>query len=87
MSAPSFLSRVGKLKIKDFPEFAYKTASEIDYRARAERFAKEYNEKYIQTGSARPLWHFMAGVFGVAYVTVWPTEYRHMMAERRGGHH
>jgi hypothetical protein len=89
MSAPprTFFARVGALKLKELPEFVVKTAREYDYVGRAATFAREYNAKYIQTGSAAPLWHFMGGVFGVAYVTVWPTEYRHMMAERRGGHH
>jgi len=85
--ANAFLSRVARLKLKEFPEFVLTTARDYDYRARAATFAKEYNEKYISKGSIQPLFHFMGGVFGVAYVTVWPTEYRHMMAERRGGHH
>ena len=83
----SFFSRVGALKLKEFPEFVRKTATEYDYRGRAATFASEYKTKYIDTGSVTPLWHFMTGVFGVAYITVWHTEYRHMMAERRGGHH
>ena len=85
--ANAFLSRVARLKLKEFPEFVFTTARDYDYRGRAATFAKEYNEKYISKGSIQPLFHFMGGVFGVAYVTVWPTEYRHMMAERRGGHH
>ena len=86
-SSSSLLARIGRVKLKDFPEFVRKSATEYDYKGRATQFAEEYKRKHIDTGSVTPLWHFMGGVFGIAYVTVWPTEYRHMMAERRGGHH
>ena len=39
--ANAFLSRVARLKLKEFPEFVVKTAREYDYRGRAATFAKE----------------------------------------------
>jgi len=87
----SFFSRVGALKLKELPEFVRKTAVEYPYRERFESFSSSYKKTYIDTGSVVPLWHFMTGVFGIAYVTVWPSEYRHMMAAKRAserhGHH
>lgn len=41
-------------------------------------FMHSYNEKYIQTGSIRPLNDVLIYVFILAYGVGWPTEMRHL---------
>ena len=43
-------------------------------------------QKYIVPGSPVPIYHVMGGVFVTAYITVWPSEYRHMIAAKKGAH-
>ncbi|KAG0577313.1 hypothetical protein M758_5G140900 [Ceratodon purpureus] len=45
-------------------------------------FMNSYNEKYIKTGSIRPLNDVLIYVFILAYGVGWPTELRHMKHEQ-----
>lgn len=45
-------------------------------------FMNGYNEKYIKTGSVRPLNDVLIYVFILAYGVGWPTELRHLKHEQ-----
>lgn len=50
-------------------------------------FLNSYNEKYIQTGSVRPLNDVLIYVFILSYGVGWPTEMRHLKhAEEQAKH-
>lgn len=82
----NFFKQLGALKVKDVPNFLSKTVTKQNVTEGTQKFFQEYKATYIDKDSPKPLYHVMTGVFCVAYVTVWPTEYRHMMAAKKGGH-
>ena len=75
----SFFRQLGRLRVREVPEFLRKTVTRESIQSNG--------EKYIKTGSILPVYHAMAGVFATAYVVTWPTEYRHFKAAQEGGHH
>jgi hypothetical protein len=85
-AAQNFLSKLGQLKIKEVPQFLRAHVSKDSVREYGNKYFQEYREKYIETGSIMPVFHVMGGVFATAYITVWPTEYRHFKAQQNGGH-
>lgn len=40
-------------------------------------FLNNYNEKYVKTGSVRPLNDVLISIFFLSYAIGWPTELRH----------
>jgi hypothetical protein len=74
----SFIRALSQLKVKEVPDFLQKTVTV--------RNVTEYATKYIVPGSPVPIYHVMGGVFVTAYITVWPSEYRHMIAAKKGAH-
>ena len=82
----AFFCQLGSLKVKEVPEFLKKTITKENAIENFQRYSKEYREKYIQTGSIAPVYHAMGAVFATAYVTAWPTEYRHFKAQQSGEH-
>ena len=83
----SFFRQLGRLRVKEVPDFLRKTVTKENIQSNGEKYLEEYREKYIKTGSILPVYHAMAGVFATAYVVTWPTEYRHFKAQQEGGHH
>ena len=81
-----FLRQLGALKVKEVPDFLSKTVTVANVTQHTKKFFAEYKVKYIDPGSPMPIYHVMGGVFVTAYITVWPTEYRHMMAQKAGHH-
>jgi hypothetical protein len=86
-TASNFFRQLGALKVKEVPDFLKKTITKDAVKENAKLFLSEYREKYIKTGSILPVYHAMGAVFATAYVTVWPTEYRHFKAQQEGGGH
>jgi len=86
-TASNFFRQLGSLKVKEVPDFLKKTITKDAVKENAKLFLSEYREKYIKTGSILPVYHAMGAVFATAYVTVWPTEYRHFKAQQEGGGH
>tara|TARA_B100000475_G_scaffold160140_1_gene120974 strand:- start:662 stop:1024 length:363 start_codon:yes stop_codon:yes gene_type:complete len=81
-----FLRQLGSLKVKEVPKFLQDKVTVANVTNHTQKFLAEYKVKYIDAGSPMPIYHVMAGVFVTAYITVWPTEYRHMMAAKNGHH-
>lgn len=81
-----FLRQLGALKVKEVPKFLQDKVTVANVTSHTQKFIAEYKTKYIDAGSPMPIYHVMCGVFVTAYITVWPTEYRHMMAAKHGHH-
>jgi hypothetical protein len=82
----SFIRALSQLKVKEVPDFLQKTVTVRNVTEYAKTSFAEYRTKYIVPGSPVPIYHVMGGVFVTAYITVWPTEYRHMIAAKKGAH-
>ena len=82
----SFIRALSQLKVKEVPEFLQKTVTVRNVTEYAKTSFSEYRAKYIIPGSPVPIYHVIGGVFVTAYITVWPTEYRHMIAAKKGAH-
>ena len=80
----SFVRALSALKVKEVPDFLQKTVTVNNVKSYLTTSFAEYRAKYIATGSPVPIYHVMGGVFVTAYITVWPTEYRHMIAAKKG---
>ena len=76
----AFIRSLAALKVKEVPDFLKKTVTVKNVTNYLETSFAEYRTKYILPGSPMPIYHVMGGVFVTAYITVWPTEYRHMIA-------
>jgi hypothetical protein len=82
----SFIKALSALKVKEVPAYLQKTVTVNNIKQYSKTSWEEYRVKYIQTDSPMPIYHVIVGVFCIAYVTVWPSEYRHMMRAKNGGH-
>lgn len=82
----SFIRALSQLKVKEVPDFLQKTVTVRNIAEYAKTSFSEYRVKYILPGSPTPIYHVMGGVFVTAYITVWPSEYRHMIAAKKGAH-
>ena len=82
----SFIRALSQLKVKEVPDFLQKTVTVRNVTEYAKTSFAEYRTKYIVPGSPVPIYHVMGGVFVTAYITVWPSEYRHMIAAKKGAH-
>jgi len=82
----SFIRALSQLKVKEVPEFIQKQVTVRNITEYAKTSFSEYRTKYILPGSPTPIYHVMGGVFLTAYITVWPSEYRHMIAAKNGAH-
>lgn len=88
----SALKNIASLKVKDVP--TYVKSSFTMEKIMQDTWTKlyKYNEKYVQTGSIRPLTDVMLAVGGLSYAIAWPTEIRHLRhaeeaAKDANGHH
>eukprot|EP00884_Botryococcus_braunii_P000039 jgi/Botrbrau1/10035/Bobra.0012s0122.1 len=82
----TFTKGLQGLKVKDVVPYARKFAAENLNRTQLEhRFSTNltsYKEKYIDTGSPKPLFDVIIGLFIFSYIQAWPQEYRHYKAEQ-----
>ncbi len=87
------LKSLANLKVKDVPSFVKSNVTREAVSQKTWSWLEKYNEKYIQTGSIRPLNDVMISVGILAYFVGWPTELRHLRhaeeAAKHGGkeHH
>ena len=82
----AFIRSLAALKVKEVPDFLKKTVTVKNVTNYLETSFAEYRTKYILPGSPMPIYHVMGGVFVTAYITVWPTESRPMIAATNGHH-
>lgn len=73
---PNFLGGLRGLKLKDLPSYVNKHATENwtpgRVKERTMNFLHQYKEKYIDTGSVKPLFDTMAILFVSSYIIAYP---------------
>ncbi len=79
MAGKNVVSKLADMKIKDVPGTVWgrirdnvSWESYYSTRARMSSFLKDYTAKYIDTGSARPLFDVMGILFVTSYVIAYP---------------
>lgn len=72
------LKNLASMKVKDVPTFVKTAVTREKVVERTWNFLYKYNEKYIQTGSIRPLNDVMISIGILSYAVGWPTELRHL---------
>lgn len=87
----SALRNLASLKVKDVPTFVKSSLSKEKVMQDTWSWLYKYNEKYVQTGSIRPLTDVMLSVGFLSYAIAWPTEIRHLRhaeeAAKHGNNH
>ncbi|KAL2628640.1 hypothetical protein R1flu_013326 [Riccia fluitans] len=86
---------LASMKLKDVPTFVKSVATKENVSKNTWNFLYNYNQKYIQGGSIRPVNDVMICVGILSYFVGWPTELRHLKhaeeaaahAGEKGGHH
>ncbi|CAL8464254.1 g3789 [Coccomyxa elongata] len=82
-----FAQGLSKLKLGEVPAYvsdhAGKHWTPAKVHSRTFNFLHQYKEKYIDTGSIKPLTDTMIGLFFFSYAVAWPQEYKHMKAEEK----
>eukprot|EP00192_Tetraselmis_astigmatica_P014506 CAMPEP_0117647794 /NCGR_PEP_ID=MMETSP0804-20121206/38_1 /TAXON_ID=1074897 /ORGANISM="Tetraselmis astigmatica, Strain CCMP880" /LENGTH=156 /DNA_ID=CAMNT_0005453307 /DNA_START=80 /DNA_END=551 /DNA_ORIENTATION=+ len=82
----AFLKHLGTLKPAQAGTYVWETVSSpatwSNLRNQGTTKLMQYKVDHIDTGSAKPLKDVMVGVFCIAYVMAWPTEYAHWKHER-----
>ncbi|CAL5227007.1 g9898 [Coccomyxa viridis] len=82
-----FAQGLSKLKLKEVPTYVQEHAGKhwtpAQVTSRTSKFLHSYKEKYIDTGSIKPLTDTMIGLFFLSYAVAWPQEYAHMKAEEK----
>lgn len=73
-----FSQRLASMKLKDVPSFIRARANKQFIEKQTWGFLNNYNEKYIKTGSIKPLNDVLISVFVLSYAIGWPTEIRHL---------
>jgi hypothetical protein len=75
------LKNFGKVRLKELPVYLKKSVKSFNKAKLLEHtwsFLYNYNEKYIMTGSIRPLNDVLIVVGILSYAVGWPTELRHL---------
>ena len=83
----SALKNLASLKVKDVPTFVKSSLSKEKVMQDAWSWLYKYNEKYVQTGSIRPLTDVMLSIGFLSYATAWPTETRHLRHAEEAAKH
>jgi|Transcript_29124 hypothetical protein len=73
----AFIKHIGTLKPAEVWPYVRSTARYENLSPKFMKWVHDYKVANIDTGSAKPLKDVMVGVFCVAYVFAWPTEYSH----------
>ncbi|GBG90495.1 hypothetical protein CBR_g50842 [Chara braunii] len=73
---------IAKMKVKEVPEYVKSVATKENITNKTLTFLQRYQEKYIKTGSIRPLNDVLISVGILGYAVSWPKEYRHMQHEK-----
>ena len=84
--ATKFTQGLQKLKVKEVGpytrQFAEQHLTPSKLSSRYNNWFQNYKAKYIDTGSPKPLWDTMAGLFVLSYALAWPQELKHLKAEQ-----
>jgi hypothetical protein len=83
----SGLRSLASMKLKDVPSFVKTTVTRDNVSKKTWNFLYNYNEKYIQTGSMKPLTDVLITVFFIGYAVGWPTELRHLKHAEEAAKH
>jgi hypothetical protein len=83
----SGLRSLASMKLKDVPNYVKSNVTRDNVSKNTWNFLYNYNQKYIQTGSIRPLNDVMIGVFFLGYAVGWPTELRHLQHAEEAAKH
>ncbi|KAK9823319.1 hypothetical protein WJX72_001893 [[Myrmecia] bisecta] len=82
----TFLNKAKTLKLKELTPYVKDYASQnlapSVVQSRTTTFLNEYKKKHIDTGSVKPLFDTMVGLFFLSYAIAWPQEYKHYKAEQ-----
>lgn len=85
MAAP--LRNLASMKVKDVPTYVKSSLTREKVVKDTWSWLYNYNEKYIQTGSIRPLTDVMISVGFLSYAVGWPTEIRHLRHAEEAAKH
>lgn len=85
MAAP--LRNLASMKVKDVPTYVKTSINREKVMNDTWSWLYKYNEKYIQTGSIRPLMDVMLSVGLLSYAVAWPTEIRHLRHAEEAAKH
>lgn len=85
MAAP--LRNLASMKVKDVPTYVKTSLTREKVMNNTWSWLYKYNEKYIQTGSIRPLTDVMLSVGFLSYAVGWPTEIRHLRHAEEAAKH
>lgn len=83
----SGLRGLASMKLKDVPSFVKSSVTRENMTKQTWGFVSNYNEKYVKTGSIRPLNDVMISVFFLSYAVGWPTEIRHLRHAEEAAKH
>lgn len=83
----SGLRGLASMKLKDVPSFVKSSVTRENMTKQTWGFVSHYNEKYVKTGSIRPLNDVMISVFFLSYAVGWPTEIRHLRHAEEAAKH
>ncbi len=83
----SGLRGLASMKLKDVPSFVKSSVTRENMTKQTWGFVYNYNEKYVKTGSIRPLNDVMISVFFLSYAVGWPTEIRHLRHAEEAAKH
>lgn len=83
----SALRSLASLKVKDVPTYVKSSFSKEKVIQDTWSWLYKYNEKYVQTGSIRPLTDVMLSIGFLSYAIAWPTEIRHLRHAEEAAKH
>jgi hypothetical protein len=88
MALRAFYNEIRAIKVRDLPQYVKPRLSWDNVKKSADKAVDRYIEKYIDTGSAEPIFHVCFGGMIFSYLLNLPHERRHLAhLEEHGGHH
>ncbi|KAG0577437.1 hypothetical protein M758_5G148900 [Ceratodon purpureus] len=85
MAAP--LRHLASMKVKEVPNHLKQSLSGDKVKTTVWSSLYKYNDKYVQTGSIKPLTDVMLAVGILGYFVGWPTELRHLRHAEEAAKH
>ncbi|XP_078162640.1 ATP-dependent RNA helicase [Carex rostrata] len=88
MALRALYNEIRSTRVRDLPSVIKPRLSWDNVKKGADKAVDRYIEKYIETGSADPLFHVCFGGMIFSYLINLPHERRHLAHhEESGGHH
>ncbi|KAJ7513777.1 hypothetical protein O6H91_23G013800 [Diphasiastrum complanatum] len=86
--ALQWVKGLSQLKVKELPSYLKSTLTREKIVSSTRSWLDNYNTKYVQTGSIKPLNDVLISVGILSYALSWPTEIRHLRhKEEHEKHH